>query len=377
MGSDGRTHIDIASTLVTDRMKSMVPQVLRILDANFNRAREALRVLEEHARLVLDDQPLTQRIKSLRHDLAAAAQALNLDALLAERDIEGDVGTHVTTDGERRRTAPADVADAAGKRAAEALRCLEEYGKIICPDAAADCKRLRYALYAVEQDLHCAGPRRRKLRVARLHVLVTESLCRGSWQDVCAAAIDGGADAIQLREKDLPDGALLARATFLRERTRERNVLLVINDRPDIARLAGADAVHLGQHDLPVAEARRIVGPTLLVGKSTHSPAQLREAMEEMPDYVAVGPMFASPTKPDIPIAGPALLVEAAGRCDVPIVAIGGITADNVAQLHAGRPFAVAVSSAVIAADDPRAATAGILAAMAPSRLAEAEGDHT
>ncbi|HVP11900.1 MAG TPA: thiamine phosphate synthase [Phycisphaerae bacterium] len=329
---------------------------LRIIDANLNRAREGLRVLEEHARLVLDDAALTERLKRLRHGLVEASRDFGTDAMLTERDIQHDVGTRISTPSEQSRGDTANVAAAAGKRTSEALRCIEEYGKIICPQAAARIEQLRYELYAVEQDLLIAAPRRQQLRAARLHVLVTEALCSGPWLKVCEQVIAGGADAIQLREKSLTDRELLRRARELRELTGAHGALLFINDRPDIARLAGADGVHVGQDDLPVSEARRIGGGAMLVGKSTHSVEQARRALAESPDYIAVGPMFASKTKPDIGVQGPRLLAEVAKLTDLPIVAIGGIDETNAATLKPRGPLRVAVCQSVISAPDPMTA---------------------
>jgi len=334
----------------------MDPAALRILDANFNRAREGLRVLEEHSRFALNDIALTESLKQLRHDLTAAAARLGGAEALACRDTPGDVGTQVSTEAEHVRADTAAVAAAAAKRLGESLRCIEEYGKLVDPSAAAQVEQLRYRLYAVEQDMLLASPRRGRLRDARLHVLVTAELCRGAWPAVCKAALAGGADVIQLREKSLNDRELLARAVRLRAITQAAGALLFVNDRPDIARLCGADGVHVGQTDLSVADVRRIAGPTVLVGKSTHSAGEISAAIDETPDYIAVGPMFASATKPEVQVAGARLLAEAAGLSDLPIVAIGGITASNVSGLVCRSPFAVAVSHAVISASD--AATA-------------------
>ncbi len=226
--------------------------ILRILDANFNRAREGLRVMEEHARMVLNDARLSTEIKQLRHDLAAVGQSVDMASLLSSRDTPGDVGTTISTPSESVRGGAEAVAAAACKRVAESLRCIEEYGKTLRLAAAAvdppgtasiatRVEAIRYRVYTAEQSLLVTVPRRRKLADARLHVLLTESLCRRPWRDVAAAVLEAGAGAIQLREKGMPDAVLLERARELREMTRTRDALLIINDRPDIARLCGAD----------------------------------------------------------------------------------------------------------------------------------------
>ncbi len=137
-----------------------------------------------------------------------------------------------------------------------------------------------------------------------------------------------------------------------------------MNDRPDIAVLAGADAVHVGQDDLPVEAVRRIVGPDLVVGKSTHTLEQALAAAREGADYIAVGPMFPSTTKPQDHVAGLETLRQVAGRVNVPLVGIGGITAGNCAEVMAAGAQAVAVCQAVIGQEDVRTAAEAIKAAM-------------
>lgn len=341
----------------------MDPAALRILDAEFNRAREGLRVLEEHARFVLDDSALTQRLKALRHDLVALEPRLAGRPALEWRDTRHDVGTTASVPTEIHRGTPVDVAAAAARRLGESLRCIEEYGKLIDAGAAEAVEALRYRLYIIEQDMLLTAPRRMRLAQARMHVLITASLCRHDWYRTAEGVLEGGADVIQLREKDMADGELLCRALRLRELTERHAALLVINDRPHIARLAKADGVHVGQGDLSVADARQIAGPTLLVGKSTHSTREIREAVLEEPDYIAVGTMFASPTKPDVRVQGPGLLAEAARMTHLPLVAIGGITEANVARLETSRRVAIAVCQAVIGAEDPAVAARKLRAA--------------
>jgi thiamine-phosphate pyrophosphorylase len=165
-----------------------------------------------------------------------------------------------------------------------------------------------------------------------------------------------------LREKGLDGAELLRRARELRELTKQHGVLLAINDRPDIARLCGADIVHVGQGDLAVREVRRVAGAQTLVGKSTHTVAQFEAARTEEPDYLAVGPMFDSTTKPQEHIAGLATLRVARGMTELPLVAIGGIAADTAADVYGAGANVVAVCREVIASVDPEAAARSVVA---------------
>lgn len=332
--------------------------VLRLLDANANRAREALRVLEDYARFVLDVRDLSRNLKEVRHGLADALRDVLPEAIL-HRDTPGDVGTGVTTPGEQARAGVADVVVAAGKRLGEALRSIEEYLKTVDPARAAAVEGLRYRTYDLERRVNLTlrpGDAWGFAEAVRLYVLVTESVCKRPWLEAAEEALVGGADCLQLREKSLDSGEFLRRAKQLVAVCREFGVPCVINDRPDIAVLSGADGVHVGQGDLPAAEARRIVGPRRLVGVSTHRIEQAEQAVLDGADYVGVGPIFRSTTKPRDFVAGPAYARLVAERVKIPAVAIAGITAANVDAVLATGVRAVAVSAAVLGADDVAAA---------------------
>ncbi|MBL0927720.1 MAG: thiamine phosphate synthase [Phycisphaerales bacterium] len=353
----------------------------RLIDANANRAREALRVMEDVARFGLDHQPLCRTLKNIRHDLAAALARLPEGLLIAHRDTPGDVGTAVSTPAEVRRSGLRDAAVAAGKRLSEALRAIEEGCKALaasCPGAAgaaAAVEQLRYRGYDAERTLALALGTGRG-RQFRLCVLLTESLCaHHPWPEVARLAMDGGADCLQLREKSLTDRELLSRARRLVGLAKPRGVAVFVNDRPDVALLAGADGVHLGQTDMSVAEARRIFGFELLVGVSTTTIDQARAARGDGADLCGVGPMFATTTKAspggrtDGSVAGPAFLREylAADPPLPPHLAIGGIGLVNVGQVAAAGARGVAASAAVCSAADPLAAAAELAAALGPA----------
>ena len=331
------------------------PATLRILDANANRAREALRVAEDYARFALDSTPLTDALKALRHRLREALDAFGLpaQALLAARDTPGDVGTALTAAPELRRTDAADVALAAFKRLEEALRALEEYGKTLNVEAARAIEAIRYAAY--ELELQAFRLPRKRLGHARLYVLLSGP----PGADLAAigrAALRGGADALQLRAKGLPDRGLLPLAAGLREAARERDALFLVNDRPDIALLAHADGVHLGQTDLPIRAARRLLGHEKLIGATANTVELAREAEAQGADYLGCGAIFPSPTKPDREVVGPERYAEVCRAVRIPVFAIGGIGPDNLDLLLSVGCERVAVSAAVVAAADAEAA---------------------
>jgi thiamine-phosphate pyrophosphorylase len=324
--------------------------VLRILDANANRAREALRVIEEAVRFILDDAELSASCKALRHALRDAIA--DLPATASHRDVSGDVGTGITMPQEMTRTSTLDVVEAAGKRLGEALRVLEEYGKTIDPDLARLFERLRYDGYALEQQV-VGVLRAGTARQWDVAVLLSEAVCGGApWQQVAEAVAAAGPACIQVREKDLDDRALLARAKAVVGMAAP-GTTVVINDRPDIALLSGAHGVHVGQGDLECTAVRRLVGEAFIVGVSTSTLAEAQQAKRDGADYVGVGPMFPSVTKPKGFVAGPAVLAEVAEWGRLPHLAISGITPANVRSLTAVGCRGLAVSSAVCAAPDP------------------------
>ena len=336
----------------------------RILDANANRAREALRVMEDVARFALDDPRLTAELKTLRHDLRAALAALPEGWLEANRDTAGDVGTTISGSGETERAGLADVATAAGKRLGEALRVIEETAKTVSPPMAQQVEAIRYRVYAVESGLlgRLGTGLARQWRVC---VVLTESLCSRPWEDVVRAAIDGGADCIQIREKNMGGADLATRTEQVVAMARPAGVSVIVNDRPDIALARGADGVHLGPDDVTVADTRRLAGRGLIVGVSTRHIDEASAAVNAGADYCGVGTMYATGTKPGVEPTGPGYLQAFVERFpEMPHLAIGGITPDNIARLVAAGARGVAVSSAVCSAAHPDRVVASLREAL-------------
>lgn len=327
----------------------------RIVDAGANRAREALRVLEDYCRFVLDDAFLTGELKRLRHDLAAALSALPSQLLLESRDTLRDVGTGLSTPREHQRLSLREVVEANCKRLQEALRSLEEYGKLHGSDLGRSLEQLRYRGYTLERALLLGSTTRQRLAEARLYVLVSGAGCSAALDWTIAEAVAGGASVIQLREKDLSDRELLERARQVRRWTRQAGVLFIVNDRPDIARLVEADGVHVGQDDLPVREVRRIVGPDALIGVSTHDLQQVRQAILDGASYLGVGPTFPSGTKQFSDFPGLAFVREVTAETTLPAFVLGGVSLATIDRAVAAGARRVAVGQAICQADDPRA----------------------
>jgi thiamine-phosphate pyrophosphorylase len=190
---------------------------------------------------------------------------------------------------------------------------------------------------------------RQALHDARLYLV-----CDALADDFLAQALRGGVDVVQLRMKSAADEDILAVARRYAAVCAEHGVLFILNDRPDLVAAAGADGVHVGQDDVPVAEARRLVGDARIVGLSTHSPGQIDAAAGEPGlDYIGVGPVHATPTKPGRPAVGLDLVRYAAAHAATPFFAIGGVNGDNVAAVRDAGARRIAVVRALTATDDP------------------------
>jgi thiamine-phosphate pyrophosphorylase len=204
----------------------------------------------------------------------------------------------------------------------------------------------------------------RRQRLARMHLyVITADASAADLLRAAEAALEGGADLLQLRHKTLAARELYEVGVRLRALTARHDALLIINDHADLALACGADGVHLGQEDLEPAVVRDLPGfRDLLIGRSTHSLAQAQQAEQEGVDYIGVGPVFPTPTKPGRPAVGLDLVRQVAAQIRLPFTAIGGIDAANVPSVLDAGARAVAVVRAVSSAPDPRASAQSLRA---------------
>jgi thiamine-phosphate pyrophosphorylase len=204
--------------------------------------------------------------------------------------------------------------------------------------------------------LETGAQRRAALQQARLYLVCGASPDGSELPDLLREAVSGGVDMVQLRDKQLPEDELTAVANATRALCERLGVLLIVNDHPGVAIETGADGVHIGQDDAPLAQVRELVGPDLLVGLSTHSPREIDAVDPELVDYIGVGPVHETPTKPGRPAVGLELVRYAAEHAPVPFFAIGGLDAGNLADVLDAGAERVCVLRAVAAAQDPEAA---------------------
>ncbi|MFW5798047.1 MAG: thiamine phosphate synthase [Planctomycetota bacterium] len=332
----------------------------RLIDALLNRAREGARVVEDHLRFVMDRPALSKRAKTIRHELTCVATScIDTTELVRRRDVPSDVGRHTKTDTEAQRPDTAHLLGANFKRLQEALRSLEEHAKLAgWSEAARAFEDLRYRSYELESDVATSGHRRRLLAGRDLYVLVTAALCSRDVLETVREIVEAGVELIQIREKDMPDRALLEHTRRVLDIAAPAGVPVLVNDNTAVARLAGAAGVHVGQNDLACRDIRTICGGDAVVGISAGSVDEARVAEADGADCLGTGPVFYTDTKKVERGLGTGHLVEVIRSVSIPVHAIGGITPENIDEVLEAGCASVAVCSAVISATDPGRVTA-------------------
>ncbi|MFH1088188.1 MAG: thiamine phosphate synthase [Chloroflexota bacterium] len=336
-------------------------QTARIIDANLNRAAEGLRVLEDLARFIVSDAAISGELKLMRHELAESAGPLAV-SLLSGRDAEHDVGAAPRGPGWQSYPGLLSLATANAARVEQSLRVIAELSR--CRDSGVSLdptkfEQTRFRLYSIQKKLVSRLMRRDKAARVKGVYAVLDSAALGGRSELEAArqVIRGGARVVQLRDKPRSQGALVAIAERLSRLCREAGVLFLVNDYPDVALASDADGVHLGQDDLPVEVARRVLPVDRLVGCSVSTFEEAVRAEKQGADYLAVGALYATPTKPEASVAGLETLRQVKARVSVPVVGIGGVNEDNVAQVVASGADAAAVISGIFGQKDVEVAT--------------------
>lgn len=314
------------------------------IDASLVRAREGLRVLDEIARFVARDASLFEAVKHLRHQLGEWGEAFGEAALLSARG-GPDAGVGPGAPELVRRSAW-DLIRANAGRAGEGLRVLEEFAKLYAPLLPTAIKAARYRLYQLEAALARATPHfflRRYFEQGVVYPL-SESVAELQW------LVEHGARVVQLRDKTSPRQVVAQKASELAAWVNERNrkfpadqALLIINDDAALAAALPVAGVHLGQSDVAVAAVRQILGSNKIIGRSNHSLAQLRASIAAGADYASLGPVFATPTKPERSAVGLDAVRQVAADVAFPWLAIGGINAENAGEVRAAGARNIAV----------------------------------
>ncbi|MEB3342224.1 thiamine phosphate synthase [Okeania sp.] len=329
--------------------KNVQPAVRRILDANLDRAREGLRIIEEWCRFGLNSVNLANECKLLRQEIGS----WHGTELRMSRNTPGDPGTELTHPQEEHRSDVQQLLQVNFCRLEEALRVLEEYGKIYNSQMASACKQIRYRVYTIESGI-LAYQRNQQLQNSYLYLVTSP---QEKLTDIVEAALQGGLTLVQYRNKTANDVRKLTEAQELCQMCRRYGALFIINDRVDLAIAVDADGVHLGQEDIPVNLARQLLGPQKLIGRSTTNPEEMKRAIEEKADYIGVGPVYETPTKAGKAAAGLEYISYAVKNCPIPWFAIGGIDMQNCDEVLSGGAERVSVVRAIMEAEQPTLVT--------------------
>ncbi len=318
----------------------------RIVDVETNRITEGLRVLEDLARFHWEDAELAKELKQIRSQVAISVNSFKAQ-LITARDAEHDLGLELSQklklDHKEELSA---LVTANFKRVQEGLRSLEEQFKILdYYNQAKDYEKLRFQVYTLEKSFYLRYFKHTQFPDTELYCLTASEYSQGrSNLEVITAMLEAGVKLIQYREKDLKMQQQFTECLAIRELTRSYQATFIINDHLDLALSVDADGVHLGQDDLPISIARKLLGKEKLLGLSTHSPEQMHAAVVAGVDYIGVGPIYQTYTKKDVcaPV-GLEYLDYVVQNCPIPFVAIGGIKEHNLAQVvqHGARCLAL------------------------------------
>lgn len=330
--------------------------IFRALEANANRIREGLRVVEEVVRFDLSDPDLTQRLRGLRHQVSTLVRRLETThgRFLVHRHSAKDLGRHFNVSSIPRRSMQ-DVLSANFRRAQESCRVFEEILALRAPNFSRQFHALRFSIYETETAV---SARFSKKFDPSLYIIIDAATLRSASPfRIAEESLRGGGTMLQWRDTVHPTRTSLGIARRLAGLTQRYGVAFIINDRVEIAALVRAQGVHLGQRDLPVALARQRMGFQGIIGVSTHSQAEAKQAEREGADYLSVGPMFPTMTKiPHHAVVGPMMLRRIKRIARIPVIAIGGLLPSRLPVVLQTGADGLAISAAICQAPNVRKA---------------------
>ncbi|MCM8766770.1 MAG: thiamine phosphate synthase [Candidatus Omnitrophica bacterium] len=317
-------------------------KTLRIIDVNFNRAREGLRVIEESVRFICEDRQLLKEIKEIRHRFSKTIlKYFPSEKLKSQRFIQSDIGKELDI---KEKLNLKKIIENNFFRVEEALRVLEEYSKIINPDYVFFFHNLRFEIYEFEKKV-ITKISRKKIGLPCLYVILNLKEDEKQFLKFTENVIKGRPDLIQLRYKGENSKFFLKIANFLKKNIPDE-IIYLINDRVDICFLCEADGVHIGKNDLDIEDVRKIL-PEKIVGVSTENIKDIERIKNKDIDYVAIGSIFKSPTKIEKVPIGLDILKKVKEKISIPLIGIGGINIENARQVIENGADGIAVISAI------------------------------
>ena len=324
-------------------------RIAQLIDANLDRAREGLRVMEDWCRFGLKRNDFSIQIKDWRQQLGAHHHNIYRKARLTSEDPALGVSHPL----QKNRSTPEDIFIANSSRVQEALRVLEEFTRTTDPKLSEVATKIRYETYEIEIKVLTAkqGIDRRQILKDCVIYLVTTN--RHNLKEIVLHSLEAGVKIVQYREKFLNDNEKVMQAKDLASLCKKYNSLFIVNDRIDIALAVDADGIHLGQEDIPTKIARNLLGPEKIIGRSTHCLEDIKNAENEGCDYIGIGPIFRSETKKKLKPFGIDYLRKGLNKTLLPAFAIGGINSSNINKLNQVNNLRIAVSDAIINSNDP------------------------
>ena len=325
-------------------------KIYRILDANVNRAAEGIRVVEDICRFNFEDENLTKKLRDIRH--AIRKNLKDFDShMLRHRDSSHDIGKKITKENKLdKKDSLSQIITANFKRALEAIRVIEEISKTTANmyETGKTYENIRYELYYLEKDV--LAVLNKKTIPHGIYGITFERFSNGRTNiEIVKDMIENGIKIIQYREKDKSFKEMYEEAIILRDMTKKAGVIFIINDYIELAQMVDADGVHIGQDDWPLKEVRKLLGDEKIIGLSTHSEKQAKEAVKLGADYIGVGPIFDTKTK-DYATVGIEYLEFVAQNIDIPFVVIGGIKEHNIKDvINAGAKSVALVTEITMA----------------------------
>ncbi len=346
-----------------DSSEGLLKQTLRIIDANLNRIGESLRLLEDIARLMLNDAILSKKLKSIRHDLEEVDFSFKTQ-LLQARQADSDVGADIKVEQQTGKRDLPKAVIANCRRIEQSLRVIEELAKT--PEINMDSDRFekaRFELYTIEKEMVSRLLRKDKAdRIKGLYAIIdTDSLKGRSHADMTKQVLEGGARIIQLRDKTTHIGDLLAIAIELKKLCSRYNALFIVNDHIDIAIASDADGVHIGQDDMPLSVVRKLMPVDKIIGCSVNTPKEAAIAQEQGADYIATSAIYPTASKAGVNVIGLEGLRRIKDTAKVPLVGLGGINYDNISEVISNGADSAAVISAILGASSPKEATRNLM----------------
>ena len=334
-------------------------RIARLIDANLDRAREGLRVIEDWCRFGLSRRDLVIKIKNWRHQLSIHHNEIYKQA----RSSSNDQGALLNHPAQKNRKSSKEIIFANCSRIQEALRVLEEFSRNSNPDLAKCASIIRYEIYEFELTILKANKKEKRKEILNSCKLCLITCPQKELIKTVSKALSEGVKMVQYRCKDstITDQMKFIQAKEIASICKQNNALFIINDRIDFVLATDADGLHIGQKDLPPEIARNLLGEEKLIGLSTRNLDQIKKAEEAGCDYIGIGPIFATKNKYNINPLGIDYLIEIFKKTKLPCFAIGGINISNINDIKSKGINRVAVIDAIMKNSDPSKATIQLL----------------